>query len=296
METKTNVLEENQPKYIVTVDEPLIDASVPAVNELTDYMRKGLAVVAQNEGFVNYSVHDEKGSNVGDGFIGIMFKVHIQEVNSDKQLTVMLKAPPASLSRRIELGALLCFKREVLMYTKVLPAFVAFQREKKIKEVDGFFNFPKCYFAEFDEVLQDSVVIMEDLKASGYAMWDKFAPTNFEHSRLVMEALGRLHAISFAMKDQRPNIFNEFKELNDFMVADMPETFRQMMDGYMDRAIANLPEHATVAKNKMLELKLELREISKWLVSGKNAEPFAIVGHGDCWSNNFMYKYRVSKR
>ena len=267
---------------------------VPVVNELTDYMRKGLAVVAQNEGFVNYTIHDEKGSNFGDGFVGIMFKVHIHEVNSDKQLTVMLKAPPANITRRTEFGALRLFKREVLMYTKVLPAFVAFQDEKHIKKANGFFNFPKCYFAEFDDELQDSVIIMEDLHERGCKMWDKYKPANFEHARYVMEYLGRLHAVSFAMKAQRPDIFDEFKELEDFMSTIQNDGFDQMMNAAMENAIAGIPANTPNVRGKMLRLQAELKQVMMDLVRPEQAEPFAVIGHGDCWTNNFMFEYRVS--
>ena len=70
---------------------PVLPSPVPAEVELTDYMRKCLGIVALNAGFCNYTIHEEKGSNVGDGFVGILFKVHIQEKDQDKTLTVILK-------------------------------------------------------------------------------------------------------------------------------------------------------------------------------------------------------------
>lgn len=179
------------------------------------------------------------------------------------------------------------------MYTKVLPAFVAFQNEKHIRKANGFFNFPKCYFAEFDEELQDSVIIMEDLKESGYAMWSKFVPTNFEHARFVMESLGRLHAVSFAMKAQRPDIFDEFKELEDFMSDMQNDGFDQMMNVAMENAIAALPENTTNIKIRMQKLQSNFKQTMKELVKPELAEPFAVIGHGDCWINNFMFQYRV---
>lgn len=267
------------------------------VNEITDYMRKGLDVVAVNEGFVNYTVKEEKGSNVGDGFIGIMFRIHFQEVDSDKHLTVMLKAPPASLARRNQLGALKAFKREVFMYNKVLPAFVAFQKEKFIKEAKGFFNFPKVYFAEFDEELQDSVIIMEDLKESGCKMWDKFVPIDFEHSKLVLESLGRFHAISFAMKEQHPEIFDKLKHLDEIFFGNDNNDFDNFMEGSMDRAIEGLPEDAVSVKIKLERMRAKgLKNLLANATDPDKAEPYAVISHGDCWTNNFMYKYQVSNK
>lgn len=70
---------------------PVTAEPVPIDVELSDYMKKCLAVVAANEGFKNFTLQEQKGSNVGDGFVGILFKVVIQEVDSDKRLNVILK-------------------------------------------------------------------------------------------------------------------------------------------------------------------------------------------------------------
>lgn len=169
-----------------------------------------------------------------------------------------------------------------------------FQEEKNISKSQGFFDFPKCYFAEYDEVLEDSVIIMEDLHELDCKMWDKFVPINFEHARMVMDSLGRFHAVSFAMKAQRPEIFEKYKMLVDIMTN---QTDTEGFDAYMisciDRAIATIPDSETSRNNKILRLKKGFKQTLKDLAQPDNAEPYAIIGHGDCWTNNFMFQYRV---
>lgn len=273
----------------------VIPNAQPVEVKLTKYMNECLDKVALTEGFQNYSLNIEAGSSVGDGFVGILFKVTIIENNSDKQLCVVVKAPPENIARRRDFGAMELFEREVYVYNVVLPEFVQFQEENRITKSMGFFNFPKCYFAEFNVERDDSLIIMEDLRTTEHKMWDKFVPTNYEHTKLFVASLGRFHAVSFAMKQQRPEQFAKFKQMHDKMTEKMmSEQMVMMMHSSIDRAVATLNDNEQQKKNKILNVKDNFASIIKELVSGEFAEPFSVIGHGDCWSNNVMYKYKVS--
>jgi hypothetical protein len=262
---------------------------------VTDYMTESLKKVAVSEGFKNFDFKIDHGSAIGDGFVGIMFKAIVNEKDSDKTLTVVLKSPPTNLARRNDFGSMQLFRREVLVYNEVLPEFVKFQEEKKISRANGFFDFPKCYFAEYNEEKDDAIIIMEDLRESGHRMWDKFVPTNYEHTKLLMSALGRFHAVSFAMKTQRPQLYEKYKEFNDFFADQMGDVkFTDMMVNSIDRAVGTLDESDVKGRNKVLKMKESLETLLKSLTDPKAAEPYSIVTHGDCWSNNFMYHYKVS--
>ena len=267
----------------------------PVEVKLTKYMNECLEKVALAEGFQSFSLNIEAGSSVGDGFVGILFKVTIIENNSDKQLHVVVKAPPENMARRRDFGAMEMFEREVYVYNVVLPEFIQFQEEHRITKSTGFFNFPKCYFAEFNVERDDSLIIMEDLRTTEHKMWDKFVPTNYEHTKLFVAALGRFHAVSFAMKQQRPEQFAKFKQMNDQMTEKMmSEQMVMMMHASIDRAVGTLNDNEQQKKNKILNVKDNFASIMKELVSGEISEPYSVIGHGDCWSNNFMYKYQVS--
>lgn len=285
---KTNGISAEPPK---TFDFPT--AKLVEIN-FTPYMRGAVDKVAQANGFQDFDVQIIHGSGVGDGFVGLVFKVTIQEKGSDKKLNVILKSPPDSLARRNDFGAMALFRREVYAYNVLLPEFVSFQEEKGIKSSEGFFNFPMCYFAEYDEEKDESVIIMEDLRESGYKMWNKMVPHNFEHTKFLMTALGRLHAISFAMKAQKPELFEKFKNLNDLLTDKMlDDKFLDMLKASIDRAVDTIDVSDVKRRNRALKLKDNMGQVLQELVSGLKAEPFAIVGHGDCWSNNFMYQYKV---
>lgn len=263
--------------------------------KMTDYMRKSLEKVARNEGFHDFDLVLDHGSGIGDGFVGIVLRATIKDVYSDKSLKVIVKIPPENETRRIEFKSMEMFEREVFAYNKILPEFVKFQLENRIKPEDGFFNFPKVYFAEHNEELDDSIIIMEDLTLGNYKMWSKFKPIDLEHAKLTVSSIGRLHAISFAFKHRKSAIFEEFKQLSDFFKERFnEERFFGFISIMLDKAIDTLKPEDIKAREKMENFKKEAQEFMRLMNAEENLEPYSVLIHGDCWINNFMFKYRVS--
>ena len=272
-------------------------SSIPLakLNEIkvSDYVRECLEKVAVSEGFTNYTLIYDHGAKVGDGFVGQILKITIKEVNSDKSLNVLAKIPPDSKVRREQMGAMPLFEREVYIYNVFLPELVKFQHEKHIKESLGFFNFPKCYFAEHKKEEDESIIIMEDLRDSGHRMWDKSKPINYEHAKLLLIALGRLHALSYALKEQRPEQFEKFKSLVDFFSNNaLNETMVVMMTNPLRNAVESLDKDDVKRRAKVTDLADNLVSTLKFALSSENAEPFSVITHGDCWFNNFLYHYK----
>lgn len=262
--------------------------------KLTDYMRECLDKVALNENFKNYKLIVDQGSAVGDGFVGVIYKATIQERDNDRKLEVVLKFPP-SQERRNDFGAMDLFEREVFTYNEVFPALVKFQLEKNIEDSEGFFNFPKCYLAEFNVEKNDSIIIMEDLRESGHKLLIKHVPVDFEHTKLVVEALGRLHAVSFAIKAQQPELFDKFRSLKDFVFEKYDQAgFTPMMLESIEKAANTLDESDSENRSKVLILKNNYTQITEELIDPNLAEPYTVIGQGDCWTNNLMFQYKVS--
>lgn len=260
---------------------------------ITDYIRESLDKVAVAEGFLNYDFIVDHGSSIGDGFVGIMIKVIIKEIDSSKSLQVLAKIPPVSIQIREMMKSMKLFEREVFIYNVLLPEFVAFQQEKKISRAQGFFDFPKVYYADYDEDRDESIIVMEDLRNSGFRMWDKTKPVNFEHAKFIMTALGRYHAISLAMKAKNPEQFEKFKALNDFMSLNFEEeSFRGFMESSLVRAMEMLPAEDTKSRARFKKMADQAKQVLNDCVNPDLIEPYGVVGHGDCWVNNFMYHYK----
>ncbi|KXJ77779.1 hypothetical protein RP20_CCG006581 [Aedes albopictus] len=262
---------------------------------MPQFMYDAVARIAPEQGFTpgQFEITFESGSGKGDGFVAEMFRATISE--GDRKLVVLCKIPPINDARRQQFGSMPIFDREVMAYSKFLPAMYEFQREKGVtEEMDiGFFNAPQCYLAYVDIPKEESVIIMDDLRLKDYRMWNKMVPTNYEHARLLMIQLGRLHAVSLAMKEQRPQVFEQFKVPDPLgAVMSTNEGFIMMMNMSMDRAIGTLEPHEEKARQKLSKLKETLFDDLATLTSAEYAEPYAVLGHGDCWINNMIYSYK----
>jgi hypothetical protein len=245
---------------------------------ITDYIRESLSKVADAEGFCDYELLVDHGSSIGDGFVGIMIKVTLRERNSDKSLQVLAKIPPTNPQTRAMMKSMKLFEREVFVYNILLPEFVALQKEKKISKEQGFFNFPKVFYADYDAERDDSIIIMEDMRNSGHRMWDKTKPVNLEHASLLMKALGRFHALSFAMKAKKPEQFQKYKELSDFISENfVEEQFMAFLVQSMDRALNMLAPDDTKARTKFKRLSDLAKQYIAEATTQDLIEPYGVV-------------------
>lgn len=270
-----------------------IPAAVQKEIVLTEYIKNSLDIVAKNEGFHHYEFIVDHGSSIGDGFVGIMIKVIIQELDKSKLLQVLAKIPPFSMEVRTMMKSMQLFEREVFMYNILLPEFVNFQKERRIGPSQGFFNFPKIFYADYDANQNESIIIMEDLRNSGHRMWDKTKPVNYEHAKLIMTALGRFHALSLAMKAKKPEQFEKCKELNDYFKESFTdEKFKNILNQSLDRAKGTLEANDVKAQEKFQKLIDNAANILNNCSDPSYIEPQGIVSHGDCWVNNFLFHYK----
>ncbi|XP_050069191.1 uncharacterized protein LOC126557452 [Anopheles maculipalpis] len=288
------VKEEISPEPIAVKEE--ISAEPFAIEEITTepaFLYKAMEQVASGQGFTagQFKIEFDVGSNKGDGFVGQLFKAFLTE--GDRREVFLCKIPPLNEARRRQFPTMTIFSRETLAYKTLLPALFTYQESKGVAREDGFFNVPKCYYAECDETAEESVIIMEDLRLQDYRMWDKMVPVNYEHVKLTMQSLGRLHAVSLALKRERPQDFEQFK-VSDPLEVLMPEgsPMAGMMVQMILDAIETLEPHETKERSKLQKLADNMRKEMLACTDSSSAEPYTVLGHGDCWVNNFMFNYK----
>ncbi|XP_053690784.1 uncharacterized protein LOC128739330 [Sabethes cyaneus] len=265
------------------------------MNTLREYVKVGLKKVATDNGFSEgkYRIAFENWSNRGDGFMGNMFPALIRQ-DGVEDLKVLVKDMPKTVPRRKH--AIGMFEREALMFNNVLPAWKTFQAERGLFEKAGFWHAPECYYAHCDPDKLEGVIIMEDLRETNFRMLNKLQAVNEDHVRLLMEKLGKMHALSFAMRDQAPEQFETFKKLIDpskvLIAKDKNRSTEKIFAEMFDRAIQCLDSQADADVIKRMK-KLEGKLIEQYLecVDASKVDPYAAVTHGDCSGTNVMYSY-----
>lgn len=174
-----------------------------------------------------------------------------------------------------------------------MPFFRQFESSKGLTVEDGLNEYPKC-FQTIDVELNESL-IFEDLNARDMTIINKFTTeVSIDHARLVMQALGKLHAISFALKDQQPEKFRELSsELNEMHLNPDNVHIRELLNRQSEYIITNLltaEEDAHVLDKIKTLFKREAIYIIEDCLDLKSVENAAVIIHGDVWQNNIMFR------
>lgn len=266
---------------------------------LPEFVVDHLKRIAKDEGFIGeYHVNHASGSRDGDGFSSTSLSITLsgqrrKESSVDlepDELTLICKLQPSNATHKETFGSEIMFEREVYMYNKLLPALDEFQKKKKVPKEVAFFSYPKCYVAFHNSGNRASVIILEDLRTSGFEMWNKLKQTDFEVIRLLMEQLGRFHGLSFAIRDQKPDLFKEFQDLPKY-VLDIISTpgISSMFQSSIAHAISLMDNPQDVESLTLMAM--DVRQIFCDGLNEKLLGKFGVVIHADCWINNMMFKF-----
>lgn len=267
-----------------------------SATDLPEFLVKQFAVIAKDNGFTEYTLEQEAGSKHGDGFIATMMSIKLRGTRSidgqdnHDELHLICKLLPDNAARVELFNSSALFGREVLMYNTFLPILIDFQAEKGLTEENGFFDFPKCYFAASNVELGQHVIIMDDLRSQAFSLWDKTKPIPFENVRLLMIAMGRFHGLTFALRDQHPDVFRPFEKMPDVMLEalDRSANMKEIVQTSLTRTITMLYAKPDELKRIQYIRDNWVQEIHDCLdlhLSGR----FGIINHGDCWNNNMMF-------
>ncbi|EAT35122.1 AAEL012679-PA [Aedes aegypti] len=274
------------------------------------YVRSKLEEIAWDHSFVGgtYEIRFEPGSKTGDGFIGQMVRATIRgdrlldgtKLLRDQELKLICKIPLDDPVQREKFNSMLLFEREVLVYNEVLPEFERLQLARGLWRGDevGFWNFPRCYWASFDADQGESMLIMEDLVERDLELKDKYVLVDYDHVKVLMVALGKMNACSFALREQKPEVFERFKRLNDLLsIVMMTEQTKPLARRNCELAASIFIEEDADERrwrDRFLELKDCIWEKTETLMASQKAEPYGAFNHGDCWTNNVMFGYDKS--
>lgn len=260
---------------------------------LPNYITNCLHKIAVAEAMPQYQINLNVTSKIGENFLGIVNGVNLMTTNNAatagrcKQLHLIYKIPPANRMRRKHFKSKLAFCREIDFYTKLLPAFVRFQTENGLDESSSFLSFPKLYGYERDIENDNYLLILDDLRAKNFELWPKGKVMPLNYMERILIELAKFHAISFAMQDQRPTEFEQFKRFDNVLVDFMVNgKAKIVMDKTLDRAIGVLknPLHKEIMQRVRNNYEHRFNDI----LSGPCSKEYAVICHGDCWNNNVL--------
>lgn len=173
-----------------------------------------------------------------------------------------------------------------------MPYFCAFEQSKGVI-ANGFTEYPKCY--RTIDVEPDECLMLEDLRRRGFQTIDRHTEEmTVDHVRLYLKALAKYHAVSLAIKDQRPEKFQKFaSNLNEIFFQRESESMREFLiesAKYMFSVVAADEDAHLLAKVKKF-LERDLLDISVDCIEAESTEAATVISYGDAHQNNSMFRY-----
>nr|XP_014286210.1 uncharacterized protein LOC106687052 isoform X2 [Halyomorpha halys] len=176
------------------------------------------------------------------------------------------------------------FKVEAKMYSRV------FREMEYLMEDVGDFEEPLwCKFIHYDP--KSESLVLEDLKAAGFSLVQRQIGIDMEHGQLALRSLARYHAIGKVLEERDVISKGEF-DTHPFMtnsryVETLSYPGLQALRKAMEQHWG--PEWATVASKLNITSDVFYSKVKSCSVYTE--KDFVCLNHGDCWTNNIMFKY-----
>ncbi|VEN62676.1 unnamed protein product [Callosobruchus maculatus] len=256
---------------------------------MNEYIETWVRQALVGEDFSSYKVELNGGIENGGGFVGdvLFVKVYgVAENGKAKHLHLALKVSKDNVTFRANIG-MTAFHQEIVIYEAVFPTFEAFQRQKQIRT--PFCAYPRC--VRCLKLENKEVLALEDLNLSGYTHHDRNVCMNLAHIRMVLREYARLHALSFALRDQNKLLFDSLTTKMKKVFADFLSEAKVAYNGGIQEALDLLKKSGDEDLYQKYK-KLSKGGADRLIEIVTMTDEKTVIVHGDCWNNNFMFQYK----
>lgn len=256
-----------------------------------------VAKVMKHENYLTYKIADEgENSAKGDGYLGEISFITVNAAKNGvrKPYHMVIKTAKTSDDFRMKTPIREVFEREVYMYNTIFPAYKSLFNEYCVEFPKV--NFPHIYASCLDNKRES--IVLQNLKTIGYDLHNRLMPMNLNHAHMVFAKYGQFHGISLALRHKQSSVFrNLTKDMTDLfgifltqanMIPSLQTDFKYAMD-----LLRKLGRLDLVRKYEKCRFYEEMDKIAT--KSTDPSDPASVILHGDCWNNNFMFKYEVDR-
>ncbi|XP_065203576.1 uncharacterized protein LOC135833741 [Planococcus citri] len=178
-------------------------------------------------------------------------------------------SPLYSILKRIGI-----YEKECHMYTTILPEMRRLVQNEDILS-------PKCYVSS-----DSTILILEDLRESGYKMINRRAQMDFEHASAAIRTLAEFHALSLKLNETHPEDLNNVKRECFYSPGN-----NQLIESSYERLLRVVQRTPQIQHlhSKLSQLKDHLFDaiVEK---THPRSNALNVLNHGDYWSNNMLFK------
>lgn len=229
----------------------------------------------------------EVGSTKGDGYLSRIYRIKITTKEGREKYYIAKIAHTDPEIRKL-MTIRVFFEAEIHFYDDVFPIFREFQQTRNVLKFD---HVAKCYLTHLID--QQETLIFDDLKQRGFDMWNRKLPMPKGHIVEVLRLYGKYHAISFALRDQEPQVFQKLAEgtVDGFKICARNYT-QKIKDSFLEHLMCHQKYLEEKAPEKAANNYKQIAENWEEIIEGvedKEGQQSVFI-HGDSWCNNVMFK------
>lgn len=224
------------------------------------------------------------GNNYGSEILRVKVTYTRGETSSEEESSLIMKAPVQTTVTE--------FMKEIFemtefnFYYKYMP---------RVREISKVHFAPESYFSPLN-----CVVVLEDLKNSGFIMADRHEQLDFDHCKRYFTVSGKLHAVGVALLKKYPELSTTFPSAHDKLQKNEEKSkvmWRTIVVGLRclvnSVEALNLKDYRTYIDIIKELLKSDGEKFQKLAINSMTLQNdhFKSLIHGDCWTTNMMFKY-----
>ena len=268
------------------------------VNNLAELVRPALGSDRQ---FVSYKAGNllNSGENYGSLMLAVDFTVKNLKSGAEEQIQCVGKMCPPNDWLWDLFNVQATVKKEIAVYEVIVPTLQQFQRDAGLSWVVD--SFAKCYGSRIsldpdsNAVDKDSIILLENLKAQGYEVGDRFKGLDLETAEMIVDDLAKLHAVSIAFRSKHQDEFKRkfLPHLNKDFTFSFSE---EVVDGIVASVQDILRNNDNYDESLLDKIDAGYRKGFEYNMRPVVVENnFTTIVHGDYWTNNTMVKYLNGK-
>lgn len=202
---------------------------------------------------------------------------------------VIIKTTPKSIGRRKTFRSADFFRNEINFYNIVLKGFKEFQAVKTDAKYP-FNEIATCLSTHLDG--ENDFLVLENLNTYGYHTAPRQESMNINVCRLIMQTLGRFHALSFVIRDQSPKMFEELTSVLEevYYAHRLRPWYNDFINVQIDVALDAVSKiyGGSLIEERAKEFLCSGSLYDKMVTLTNTRNRFSVIGHGDCWTPNFL--------